>query len=122
MMFAYCLIAQAAQVVQAQPSNTGDLAMGGIVTAIVGAVIYFVKQRFGLSLGGSAVPGVPAFPDAPPLTNRPILDWMTTVAIAAAGNDPLKVRAIKEQVEAIKAILDAANIPSPLAQKLEAKQ
>lgn len=113
----YFILAQASQT--PPPSTDSNLGIYGLVAA---AVVWFLKNRFGIKiplLDKPTTPTIPIpLPDDTPTTGRPILDWMTAVILQQYGSDPKIAKAIKEQMEAIKAILDAANIPSPLGQQV----
>lgn len=109
----FFLLAQTAATVPATSDTT--YVVYAVIAALVG---WFLKTRLGINiplLDKSPADSVP-FPDSTiPSTNRPILDWMATVLATQYGKNPKVAAAIQAEIVAIKAILDAASIPSPVS-------
>lgn len=91
--------------------------IGGIIAAVV---VWLLRSKLGINIPLPALPKAPPvpLPDDTPTTERPVLDWMTVVLLTQYGNDPKVAAAIRAEVEAIKRILDAANIPPLMEKKL----
>lgn len=109
----YLILAQSSQAPPPTNQTESNFAIYGLIAAAVG---WFIKNRFGITIPFLDKPKNPSIPiplpDETPTTGRPILDWMTAVILQQYGSDPKIAKAIKEQMEAVKAILDAANVPS----------
>lgn len=116
-MFWIMLAQASAAPMVVNPSPGIDNTTLGIGAVVIGIVAWFLKNKFNISLPSIPITPTPPIPlpDTVPTTDRPILDWMAAILLAKYGNDPKIAKAIKEQMEALKAELDALNVPSPIS-------